>query len=290
MGRKWIAVLVAAPGLVGSCSLLTSLDGLSGPDSPGADAGDAGDAGSDTSDGDVDDGLPDAPFETSDGPAIRFCDTVTPPPAFCADFDGANAKAEDGWSGHEEGGGATSSLDHDVFHSGPASLGVHVPPIPDGGWAKADLVRAAAGAAAETSLTFDFRADTYTDSNVGGIALAGDGSASPYSASLVFGSGYASLMEEAAEDGGPYFYTTLPGAPPLGQWTTVTLIVHSVDRGAGTDGWVTVEYDGAVVLDKHPITTKTAFGVPTITLGAAYVQNSPTGWAANFDNVVIRAN
>jgi hypothetical protein len=87
---RGIALCCASVVLAG-CSLLLSTSDLSEPGTP--DAAPSSEAGLDA---------PGSADSSSDGtaidaPGVRFCASLSPPPKFCADFDGPGASVDDGW-------------------------------------------------------------------------------------------------------------------------------------------------------------------------------------------------
>jgi hypothetical protein len=77
--------------------------------------------------------------------------------------------------------------------------------------------------------------------------------------------------------------------PRTGAWFHVTLILQFADSASGAPGFLRLSFGdpdaGAPYWDR-PITWS-ATGL-ALDLGATYVDGSPDGWSANFDNVVLR--
>src|SRR5262249_17762655 len=105
------------------------------------------------------------------------------------------------------------------------------------------------------------------------------------SVALVFSSNVVGVFEENA---GAQNFTQVPVAPSLtpGVWQHVAITVQlaGVDTIAfryGTDA-------GAKTYSQPLTLINVPTGEPAFDLGAVFIQSSPSGWGASFDNVVLR--
>ena len=93
-------------------------------------------------------------------------------------------------------------------------------------------------------------------------------------------------------DSGPAMYvmpTALPSQAPklTGGWIPISLTVSAPDDGGAPTATVTIDsatWTAALMGPGSAFTSSV-----TLRLGAVFVDQSPTGWSANFDNVVVYA-
>jgi hypothetical protein len=213
----------------------------------------------------------------ADGACDRgFCGCLVSAPAFCDDFDEGPLGAR--WDGEASppSVGATAKLDPNTSASGPNSLGITMPP----GGGDTYLAYAIPRVFHEARVEFDMLApEGFTDDQV--LAFRFDDSG--YFLALVL-TGTASSYD--SRTGAP---TTFGVSPRVGAWTHVTVILRMSDAASGTKGLFRLSFgnpDAGDPFYDHEIDT----GPPeksTLRFGCINAMNSPNGWRANFDNLVL---
>jgi hypothetical protein len=220
---------------------------------------------------------------SSDHAPSSWCDTRTPTPVLCADFD--QGPLTQGWAGgpHLEHGGV-ASLDNAVKRSPPNSFLSRLIPDTSKAGTVATLDKTFVTTFREAIFEFDFLADDSADAYMASISTSGNGPGAQYYVSLMNrgGGGLAEIQERMPEKATDV-YSQLSMPVPIGQWTRVSIVLHLPDADAGASGWLTIRFDALVALDRHPVTSSGAWGAPSIALGL----NSQYTWHAHFDNVTL---
>lgn len=278
--------------LLGVAAMLFSACGL-GVVGGGTDAGESPEAGADVGGTDVTPPPPPPPeadgsFEAAtDGGAdadaaldappdapLTFCQTVSPPPTFCADFDGPAAVPGTGWTTVLTDAGATVALSSTYSVSAPRSLHVTSTQSATAGLEKSLTVT--------TSLTVDFevRFTDVPEAGVVGPMRISPPAPFPGQDFYVYEHTFGLYFQEYGDD-----YSNTIGTPPsLNAWHHVSFAIQ-----ANGGGWtVTTAFDGTNTWTNHPVlhpwtkpvTVGVALGVVLygLAVGETYV-----------DNVVIRA-
>jgi hypothetical protein len=265
--RRLLALpLVAA--VAAGCRAVLGVDDL--PPLATADAGGAGDAADDAA------------------PAVRYCDTVSPAPQICADFDDGSPYGtgfDNGTQNPDPGAqrGGTLARDTAEFLSGPASLLLQTPAVlQTSDSAAAILLKTLPAVTPRLSISFDMLIDSEdippgdgfvilaaVDYGIGGVVFERD-SAGPAIA--------------VVPDGGTVHLST---RFPLGVWKTVDLSIENAPFDGGADGRVTGGIDGGLgaatplPAKYQQVTTK-----PHLTIGPS--AGGPAGaFKAHMDNVRI---
>jgi hypothetical protein len=234
-----------------------------------------------------------------DGPPT-FCESLSPKPLFCADFDEGEANAYDGWSYYHHTTG-TLAIDTTEYLSPPAAMIANTDVVTGSGVAVDTAVYEGqftlTGQTFAGTLDFDLRVDQ-VDATGGVAVLAqfgltdGAGGGLYYLQFVTTSNGSSPLSCQVAEI---YFSSGTPGMPvdhavtstiPLLTWTHVQLsMTVPFAGGAGTS---TVHISGAA-----PSTS--AIQVPvqkfsqTIGVGLLYASTPSNGWTILVDNVVFNA-
>jgi hypothetical protein len=234
--------------------------------------------------------------EGSDGSTPTFCQGLSPPPVFCADFD-ENPPNPYGWSyAHATTG--SLALDSSESVSSPASLLAQTNVVTSGGRTVDTSVYQTLQLTGQTfdgTLDLDLRVDG-VDAPGGVAVLAqfgltdGAGGGLYYLQLVTTSNGAQPLNLQVAED---YFSTGTMGMPvdhsissviPVGTWTHVKLSM--VVPFAGGPGTVTLVIGkgspdlAAVQVPVH------GFGT-SIAVGVLYASTPSNGWSVAFDNVVF---
>gem|GEM_PF-1926549 len=263
--------------------------GCSDEAEPPADAADAGaeaapdgqDAAPDAAtDGGTDaaDARPDAPSEAG----ATFCETLTPAPRFCDDFD--DGDVDDDWAVRNVLGGSTLELDPASYASSPTSMHVTTKALDAAQSGPAHLRTTVTGAVSRVKLAFGVRIETNPAVTKGALALATlDVSASHFFTLYLRdapqdGSEPAAILEEI--DGATVRRHALTKLPAMGVWTRVTI---DVDLGAGVASVLlgTEKALDAAVVSAIPGTEA------TIRVGAVYLFGPADAFEAGFDDVVV---
>ncbi len=212
-----------------------------------------------------------------------YCACLVPKPTFCDDFDEGSLGAL--WDGTPScATGSSLAADSDASRSPPSSLLVSFPFVGATG-AECYLATNLDGPFAEARLEFDLLApDGFTNDQIAAFQLA-----SGYSIGLAISADQVSSFEEPSGSNGSDVVLGL-AVPATATWSHVTIIVHPSDPEAGA-GFFQLSYgnpDAGAAVDEHAIRTGEGQTTqPQLQLGGVYVYDSPAGWRANFDNVVL---
>ncbi|HEY8080115.1 MAG TPA: hypothetical protein VIF62_38555 [Labilithrix sp.] len=270
MGLRRIGLIAALAVAAAACGL-----GLAGTATSGAvtpDAGGDGAPGDDGSPPSVDGGL-DAP---ADGPRT-FCQTLSPTPTFCADFDTPDASANAGWDdAFSEAGSALVETSASEFVSAPRSLHVTIAQGSRAGVEKAFTVTT------QLSVELDVRFVDVPDSGgVAGPLRITPPAPFPGQDFYYYAHTFDSYFQEFGDD-----YSLALPAPLPGTWHHVVMTfassagIWSVSASLdGTPGWI-----DHVALHQWPSTTTAWISVGLAALFAV------TSGETYVDNVVVRAN
>jgi hypothetical protein len=268
------AAFGCALALLAGCEALFPLDDLGGGRATDAGTSDgAPPPPSDAAPPDVAEAASDA---GADADACRgYCACLVPQPSFCDDFDEGGLTA---WSTPDTTDGGTVMVVAGAAVSPPNVLRVEVPTV-DAGGARASVRKSFGATTTTLRLEVDVFATDWTDDQM--IAFDVDAN---YGVGLVFSAAKVGVFEE---NGPTQTFNYLSGAtpPPTNAWTHVV-----VDLRLGANPTISLSYgdpDGGATVYTAGIGAPSK-GAPTFELGAIYIQSSPTGWRATFDNVVLR--
>jgi hypothetical protein len=266
VGRRLVVLL---PVVAVGCRGVLGIDPLP----PIADAGSAEDA---------------AP-DVLTGPT--YCDTVSPPPQLCSDFD-KGAAVGAGWENATqnpdpgEQGGGKLSLDQGLFKLPPAGLPasaqVTTPALAaTGDRAAAILLLRLTRPVRFISLSFDVFV-TSEDYAAGGFVTL---------ASIDFGSGGVLIVRDGLGTSfstGPDSATfRLSKSIPVGAWKNVALLIDNEPSDGGPDGFVHISVDELTAGHASFPASMQSAGPPNVLVGAS--ASGPTGpFKANVDNVILR--
>jgi hypothetical protein len=208
------------------------------------------------------------------GPCEGYCDCLEPKAAFCDDFERGDLGA---WTRTDTARQGAVTLVNDVSVSPTHALHVEVPAVDTGGRASLhkDFPNVQAN---QLTIEFDVNPRLLSDDQILSFQLSAG-----YSAALVFSQAEVGAFEknDAAQN-----YAKVDGAPTLtvGAWQHVVVTLR-LDQKT-----IAVRYgaDPGGRTFAHPLATNLTVGEPSFDLGAVFVQNSPDGWSASFDNVVLR--
>ncbi len=221
-------------------------------------------------------GVPDA---GSDGPPLTgFCNTQSPKPAFCDDFD--DDDVDDDWTILTQSNGI-GALNETSATSTPASFTVQTAELVKDQTANVHLRASMKGK--PTRIRFAFNAQfsevSFTD---GAIAYATLDVSSTHYFTLYLRDqdpdAPATTLEEI--NGATTNRYVLPKTPLKATWTRIVL---DVDLAAGS---ATVSYNNEKVFETSAI-VKTPSDEPTIRLGAVYTFGPFPEWEGRFDDVVV---
>jgi hypothetical protein len=256
--------------LLGACALFPSLDGLS----------DGGKQDAAQSDGPT----PDAPVEGGNADAGRWCDSLSPAPMFCDDFDDQGPLTR--WTDFFVRAGATIGRDGTDFRSSPNSLLAVSPPANTPSGANVHLDTSATKS--KVHVAYDMRIDA-RDKSVGYAEINYIDIDAPIPLDFymrVFDdpNSTSTITSEANVDGGVLAHDVpLSGAPRFDTWTRVTV---DIDVGAAHSMTVTIDGQTAAV---QPLESNLyAPGPMIVKLGVGYTGSPTTSdWRIRYDNATI---
>jgi hypothetical protein len=222
-----------------------------------------------------------------DGGASFLCDTVSPPPLFCDDFDRGAIAAR--WPGARIDPAGDAGVDDATAASPPNSalfrLGADAPPTP-WGCSFVTIDKDFPDASAEQlHLELDLR---LADGNPGiGIFTVKQGFGADL-CQLILGASPTSVLEQfQPADGGPWSGAGHSASMPIPvqQWVHMTL---DADYGAGT---ITLRVGDNVVVDHEPMTAACAAGIgqPALSAGIWCQPYHSSAVEFHIDNVVFNA-
>lgn len=234
---------------------------------PEGEAGGSGDAGAD------------AKPEAEAG-AQTWCDTQSPRPAFCEDFDrGALGTS---WDAVVQTPGSAIALDQASFVSAPQSLFAQSKAASSGQLGSVLLRKTVSVTATRVRLAFDFKGDPAPASG-GPVGIATLDVTQTHLFTLYLhdegldgGAGAPALVEQVPGGGSSRHPFTLP---PIGGFTRVELDVDLAAQKA------TVRFGGTAVLDQVSVAGGTATEA-TIRVGVL-ATGPQSAYAARFDNLTV---
>lgn len=226
----------------------------------------------------------------ADGPAMPFCQSLQPRPAFCASFDGPGYLAE--WS-NSRAAGARLERDTDSSLSPPASL--RITAEPGGAEVAAEVGTDFAGTGGGPfTAVIGFGLDVVEATPTGALAvvatplvLSANGQPA-YLLQLVArpladGSSISlEVVEVSNEGGGDSRGHPANVSLQRGSWSQVELTVVRGDAGSS----VSLTVDGQSGL-ATPLELALPRGVMSSSFGLATVGADTTAWSYRFDNVTV---
>jgi hypothetical protein len=274
--RRDVAVIamIALSGAAGvaACGLTANFDGLQdgGPDA-GHDTSTRLDSGvADTSQGQ------DTGTEPEGGTDAGFCESLTTPVHFCADFD-EGAAVDAGWSGTDIYQGSTVSLD-DVYFSRPSSMLSQISDNDAQGSAR--LVENVPTSTPHVHVEFELLLPP-ASGNFELCTLHQPVGDTTYGVFYKYQDGNLLMyMRTLADDGGEIDVTNQIGAPPAG-WLHV-----EIDCDVSESGTIVIKHDGAIVVNDMDVDTST-LSRASMFVEVGYYSFMPATAQASFDNVIV---
>jgi hypothetical protein len=275
-GSAWAAV-----GLLAGCRGILGITPLAGDRPDGA-----------TPDAAVADGPPvateaalvEAAMVEREASGPTYCQKLSPPPKFCADFDEPNF--EQGWNNDTDAGipdpgeigGGMLTVDKNNYRSPPASLQAETPSQFDPGGHTAAIVLKAVPATSNLIVQFEVFVSMLDVSPTGGITIAGLYYQSGTGVAVYLdANGLEVQVVEADVDAGTLQRVS---SFPTGVWTTVELHVNK------TTGVLDVTTPTGGATSPLPLLIENDIDGLDVVLGS-----SPTGpvggFTADFDNVAM---
>ena len=224
--------------------------------------------------------ISDAPLESA-GPT--FCDSVSPKPAFCADFD-RGKPVESGFTQIFLDPGGTAQLGV-VAKSPPYAFNAVAPALKDGQGIHILLIETLSAPAGGAALAFDVRfAKAYTvgaNSNITFARMSFPFPRNTYQVELGNFGGQGQLIETTVPNGGqPQYVMHACPFPAAAAWVHVVIDVTLTAPPSAK-----VTFDGALQLDT-PISPTDAAGVPTAEVGLD-VGGALESTNASFDDLTL---
>jgi hypothetical protein len=208
-----------------------------------------------------------------------FCAGLAPAPAFCADFDGANALD---WGSLGDSTLGQLAIDGSASTSGPSSLAVTTPTTMAGDVASVYLRHDFTGAPTDVTMAFDLRID---QPGQGGAALAQvvfSQNATVHSIEYVYEQPNAQFEDVVTVSDVPSYTDFDSQLPSSGVWHHVSVRVQ-----LGAAPQLTATLDGATTLDT-PLASASA-GSLYVKLGIPYLAGASSPWSVHFDSVTVSA-
>jgi hypothetical protein len=228
--------------------------------------------------------------------ALRFCASADPKPDFCADFD--DGDIGDGWHNATkrpdpgEHGGGTIRPDDAVFASGPRSVRFTIPPlVGSSSMASAFLLQELKEPPQSTTIKLDLRIDTESipAEGKGRVTLVNLNFGADVGAIAVFRDATGTSLEVYEKDTVKRTPFTTP--IPIGQWRTLTLLIHNyklIDKtDAPQEGEVIAVLGGPVAKLPLPTTFRRSEMLPRLEIGAFVARGPMEEMRLNIDNVRI---
>jgi hypothetical protein len=319
-----VVVLVSlgavATRLIVACSNETCAETLTCPASPAESATGATEAGlvdaepsvqdastdvdgSNLDSGTETDATTDAPWEADTGPAepladaggaeggrLGYCESLSPAPAFCDDFDEHALPGE--WAAVSDVGG-TLSEDSTSFVSSPSSLLTHDDALQAGQPLDTALRTQLRLPAAPDTISFEVQLEPVSadlDACAATVVAAldfTDAANDRYTVQFTLvqqGLALGLRLEEQsgfADGASSYLSHPLADPLPLGTWTDVRMVVGRTAAMAAT---VHVSFNGAAELDT-PLSITVDATTLQLTIGSSFETEPSGGWANRYDNV-----
>jgi hypothetical protein len=220
--------------------------------------------------------------------ALRFCDSRSPKPVFCADFDAPPLLSA--WSDPLLTGNGLIDVDPTVATSPPNSFVATTPAFDAGGLARARLCTSFAGVPAEMHLAFDVRADYLlgaTSTAIGSLRLE-NGAVDTYYVNLETSEARFILVQRSAFDGGLSLAADASTIAPIefAAWIPIRMDVSLTSGGSGTNGGVTVRV-GNDASAAQPLSTPLIYRSIELCLGLVAVAAPSDGARVHYDSVTL---
>jgi hypothetical protein len=231
----------------------------------------------------------------SDESEPRFCSSAEPKPDFCADFDdgeigngfyNASKRPDPG-----EHGGGTIRPDDVIFASSPRSVRFALPPLlGTSSMASAFLLQELKEPPQSTTIKLDLRIDTESiPEGKGRFTLVNLNFGKDVGAIGVFRDAKGTSLEVYDKDTVKVVPFTTP--IPIGQWRTLTLLIHnyklSDKADAPQEGEVIAVLGGPVAKLPLPTTFRRSEMLPRLEIGAFVARGPMEEMRLNIDNVRI---
>jgi hypothetical protein len=276
------AAVVCALALVAGCEAFFPLDDLgpgaasdAGPDATQPDAPSGVDAKVPTDSPVVNEAATEASADAGP-PPCGFCDCFQADASFCDDFERGDLSK---WTTKDSNKGGVASVVTDASVSPTHALHAEVPPVDSGG--RGSVHKDFPGVqTSDLTLEFDVNPRALTDDQIISFGLS-----ATKSVALVFSPNAVGVFEE---NDSVQNFTQVLGAqsltPDVWQHLVIRLQLGGVDTIDFTYG-----ADAGATTYNQPLTiVNVPSGEPAFDLGAVFIQSSPNGWGASFDNVVLR--
>jgi len=228
--------------------------------------------------------------EPPDAGAERWCQALSPPALFCADFDGVPFSA--GWNNPPfETAGGINEADPSLSRSPPNSYRARTPPLEAGTpAAHARLCNTFEAFPTEMHLAFDVQAvapDGSYSIVIASLRLDGDGTY--YMDIVARPQGWQLAPSWLSPDAGlqPEPSTDFASSPDAAAWTRVEVDVTLGPDGGATAGTIQVRLGGVSVLEPHDFSTSLVDGKCTLCIGAVFADGPNGAWDLHFDNVAF---
>lgn len=215
----------------------------------------------------------------------RFCDTVSPKPVFCEDFDHGPLDLTR-WDATEQGDQSSFTLDGTSTKSAPNAFLAGVKKGGDqypSSWVRKDI-----GAGPKIRIACDVRVDVYDETNQGarliGVQMGGGDSVAAGTVAMfgTYGNGMAQVNEEwHPSSGANKFVDHGEKSVAVGQW------MHVIVRADATAKSLSVNVDGTEYSDGAPLQGPIADGAVSGIVGIYYPETDDKGWSVRYDNIVI---
>lgn len=289
-----LGLLFLSGALPFGCSLLIETDELTNEGAQSASGGSAGkDASSDVSlqpDGAKDAG-PDSPSSSdasdaageADAPVLGFCESLSPQPTLCSDFDTGGFPA--GWDTHTEWGKCNGNLDLVESTSRPRSFHCSTPVLVDtADQCATALVKTFPKPTSLLRIEMDvFFAQLDSPDLIHLVELETSNSAGASSTTLRVRSGEGLINETAKpkEAGSLYAGHQFVSPPVLSQWSH---LVWTIDF-SGAKAYSNVTVNGETSGDE--LNMKPFLGDMKVEVGIGFTQGPSGPWEIHIDNLVV---
>ena len=223
-----------------------------------------------------------------DTSAETWCETRTPSPLLCADFDRGSFSS--GWSEVREDGGGQNSADSTVYQSAPTSYLARTPSL-TAGIAHARLCNRFASFPSEMHLALAVRALPPEGSSEAVVASArlvrSDDAA--YYVDVRAGATQWRAVQTWQTDVGEVVEgeTILAPSPVAGAWTRLSLDVLLVPDGSNSAGSFQVSFDGVNAMGAKAFSLEATSGLAEICTGVVYAAAPNGEWSVYTDDVTF---
>jgi hypothetical protein len=289
---RWL-MLSAVVG-AGACSLVVQTEELvnGAPDASHADVGvdvPTKDVATDSTDGSHQDSPVEAELDApadnvvADVDAGTYCETLSPTPTICSDFDVQALPA--GWDALSGYGAFTGVIDEENFTSPLRSIVFTTPVLAAGDSGSRALSAEIPTPTQSFSIEFDILAEALDDTWNWFIVLESSSSNGTVTARFRARSGGYDIHESVEPaGGGPIEYGghSISGTPSATTWQHVK---WSVDL-SGTNAFSNVDLDG--MISGGGSLMKGYLDNPTLRIGIPHAQSPSVAQKLRFDNIVVR--